>query len=126
MSKKILIIDDEEDFVDIVSVYFEREGYKTTCAYDGLEALEKIDTDKPDLIILDIMMPKLNGYLVNLKLKEKQETKNIPVIVVTGKGDLSEIIDAKKKNIIVDYFKKPFKIKDLLMKTQNTLSTWKN
>ncbi len=77
MNKKILIVDDEKDIVDIVSMYLEKEGYEPIEAYDGIEALEKIISDKPDLIILDIMMPKLDGHSLNIKLKENPETKEI-------------------------------------------------
>lgn len=121
MAKKILIADDEKDIVDLISMYLEREGYETVGARDGLEALEKITGEKPDLVVLDIMMPKLDGHSLNIKLKENPGTKNIPVIIITGKGHLREIIMAKKDIPVADYLEKPFNIKELSEKIKNVI-----
>ena len=110
MSKKILVVDDEKDIVEIISMYLEREDYEPLAAYDGHEALQKIISQKPDLIVLDIMMPKLDGHSLNIKLKENPETKDIPVIVITGKGHLREIIMAREDVTVVDYLEKPFQM----------------
>jgi len=122
VNKKILIVDDEKDIVDIVSMYLEKEGYETIEAYGGIEALEKIISERPDLIVLDIMMPKLDGHSLNIKLKEDPETKNIPVIVITGKGHLREIIMARENVPVVDYLEKPFKLKELLEKIKKVFN----
>ena len=119
MSKKILIVDDEKDIVEIISMYLKKEEYEPIGAYDGLSALEKITSEKPDLIILDIMMPKLDGHSVNIKLKENPETKDIPVIVITGKGHLREIIMAREDVPVVDYLEKPINIQEHLEKIKN-------
>ncbi|MDD5687879.1 MAG: response regulator [Elusimicrobia bacterium] len=120
--KKILVVDDERDIVEIISLYLEKDGYQVICAYDGLEALAKIGVEKPDLIVLDIMMPKLDGHSLNIRLKENPETKDIPVIVVTGKGHLREIITARADVTIVDYLEKPFQMKELLEKINNVFA----
>ncbi|HAM38267.1 MAG TPA: two-component system response regulator, partial [Elusimicrobia bacterium] len=73
MKKKILVVDDEKDVVFVISISLIRAGYTIIVAYDGLEALELITNEKPDLVILDIMMPKLDGYSVKIKLKEYPE-----------------------------------------------------
>ena len=119
MSKKILVVDDEKDIVEVISMYLEREDYDPLAAYDGQEALQKIILQQPDLVVLDIMMPKLDGHSLNIKLKENPETKDIPVIVMTGKGHLREIITARKDVTIVDYIEKPFQMNELLEKIKN-------
>jgi DNA-binding response OmpR family regulator len=121
MSKKILVVDDEKDIVEIISIFFEREGYEVVGAQDGIEALEKIAAEKPALIIMDIMMPKLDGHSVNIKLKENPETKDIPVIIITGKGHLREIVMAKNDVTVADYLEKPFQMKELLEKVKSIL-----
>ena len=117
--KKILVVDDEKDIVEIISMYLERDDYEVMGAYDGQEALGKIINDKPDLVVLDIMMPKLDGHSLNIKLKENIETKDIPVIVITGKGHLREIIMAREDVTVVDYLEKPFQMNELLEKIKN-------
>lgn len=119
MSKKILVVDDEKDIVEIISMYLEREDYKVMGACDGVEALQKIISSPPDLVILDIMMPKLDGHSLNIKLKENPETKDIPVIVITGKGHLREIITAREDVTVADYLEKPFQMNELLEKIKN-------
>ncbi|MEW6556916.1 MAG: response regulator transcription factor [Elusimicrobiota bacterium] len=119
MSKKILVVDDEQDIVEIISMYLEREGYETIGANDGLSAFEKTINEKPDLIILDIMMPEMDGHSLNIKLKEFPETKDIPVIVITGRGHLKEIIMARTDVTVVDYLEKPFQMDELLAKIKN-------
>ncbi|HAX61070.1 MAG TPA: two-component system response regulator [Elusimicrobia bacterium] len=119
MSKKILVVDDEKDIIEIISMYLEREDYISIGANDGVEALEKIINEKPDLVVLDIMMPKLDGHSLNIKLKKNPDTKDIPVIVMTGKGHLREIITAREDVTIVDYLEKPFQMNELLEKIKN-------
>lgn len=116
MSKKILVVDDEKDIVEIISMYLEKEGYEVAGADNGFVALDKIISEKPDLVILDIMMPKLDGHSLNIKLKENPETKGIPVIVITGKGHLREIITAREDVTVADYLEKPFQMDELLGK----------
>jgi len=118
MPKKILVVDDEKDIVEIISMYLEREDYEVIGAYDGQEALGKIINEKPDLVILDIMMPKMDGHSLNIKLKENPELKDIPVIVITGKGHLREIIMAREDVTVVDYLEKPFQMNELLEKVK--------
>jgi len=122
MAKKILIVDDEKDVVEVIAMYLEKEDYEVASAFDGLEALEKITNEKPDLVILDVMMPKLDGHSLNIRLKENPETKDIPVIVITGKGHLKEIITARKDVTIVDYLEKPFQMQELLEKIKKVFT----
>jgi len=84
MSKNILLVDDDPDFVDAVKAVVEAGGYHVEVAYDGKEALEKVAESKPDLIILDVMMPVMNGHEACKKLKEDPATAEIPVILLTA------------------------------------------
>ena len=121
MKHKILIVDDERDIVVILKLALEKEGYDVIEAYDGLEALEKVAQNKPDIILLDIMMPKMDGHSVNLKLKENKETAGIPVIVITGRGQLKELIQSRQEISIVAYLEKPFTVSMLLVKIREAL-----
>lgn len=108
MAKKILVADDSIVIVAMMKAALEKEGFEVITAYDGEEALQKIESEFPDLIILDIMMPKMDGYTVNLKLKEDEKTKDIPVIISTGKGQMREVFRMDEKSKIHSYLEKPF------------------
>ncbi len=86
MPKTILLVDDSDVLRKITSFNLKKQGYEVIEAKDGVEALEKLEELKPDLIILDIMMPRLDGFNVLRKMQEKDEWKDIPVIVLTAKG----------------------------------------
>jgi len=121
MKYKILIVDDERDIVVILKMALEKEGYEIIEAFDGIEALEKVKLIKPDLILLDIMMPRMDGHSVNLKLKEHAETAKIPVIIITGRGQLKELIQARQEIAIAAYLEKPFTVSMLLVKIREAL-----
>lgn len=108
--KKILIVDDEPDIRFVLQAALTKSGYQTDQASNGLEALEKVETYQPDGIILDIMMPLLDGYSVNSRLKENPATASIPVIIITGKGHLKELLDVREDLKVAAYFEKPFQI----------------
>ena len=82
--KKILIADDNEDIIDILSNYIEREGYETVVAMDGEEALQLFEKEQPVLVLLDIMMPKIDGYEVCRTIRK---SSNVPIILVTARGE---------------------------------------
>jgi len=84
MRKKILIVDDEPEQIDFASTVLEENGYIPISAMNGVEGMEKVMTEKPDLILLDILMPERGGIGMYQELKHAEETKNIPVIIVTG------------------------------------------
>lgn len=121
MKRKIMIVDDERDIVLILKMALEKAGYDVVEAYDGLEALEKVKGEKPDLILLDIMMPRMDGHSVNLKLKEDPETAGIPVIVITGRGHLKELLQVRDEVRIAAYLEKPFTVSMLLDKIRENL-----
>ncbi len=84
MSKRILVVDDEEDVVRYFKTLFEDNGYEAITAKDGAEAMEKIRAQRPDLVTLDITMPNKSGVRAYRDIKENDELKNIPVLIVTG------------------------------------------
>jgi len=84
MAKKILIVDDEVEQIDFASAILEASGYALITAMDGKEGMKKARTEKPDLILMDIMMPEQGGIGMYQNLKHDGDTKNIPVIIVTG------------------------------------------
>ena len=88
MSKKyILVVDDDPDLVETVAMMLESKGCAVGQAYDGIEGEESIKARRPDLVILDIMMPRKDGYILCNELKENEETRDIPVILLTAVGD---------------------------------------
>jgi two-component system alkaline phosphatase synthesis response regulator PhoP len=82
--KRILVVDDEPDFCSIVQGQLEKEGYEVDLAYNGVEGLEKIRSNPPDAIVLDVMMPEMDGYEVCKELKADKATAGIPVILLTA------------------------------------------
>jgi DNA-binding response OmpR family regulator len=85
--KRILMVDDDPDFCEATGIFLESKGYHVTVAHDGKEGLEKIRTIRPDLVVLDVMMPEMNGYDVCVVMKADPDLKNIPVILLTGVGE---------------------------------------
>jgi DNA-binding response OmpR family regulator len=86
-SKYVLIVDDDPDIVDTVTMMLESKGFEVGKAYDGIEGEESIGKRRPDLLILDVMMPRKDGYVLCSELKKKKETKDIPIILLTAVGD---------------------------------------
>jgi two-component system alkaline phosphatase synthesis response regulator PhoP len=84
MAQKILIVDDDPDLVEAVSIILESKGYKVAAAYGGVEGLEKVKTEKPDLIVLDVMMPDKDGYEVCKELKADEKYRSIPILLLTA------------------------------------------
>lgn len=113
MKKKILVVDDEENIVNIVKFNLTKAGYDVTVAHDGMEALQKVKMDKPDLIVCDVMMPKLDGFGVLKELKAGAETETIPFIMLTAKGTSKDVLDGWKGGVH-NYLVKPFKAAELL------------
>ncbi len=119
-AKKILIVDDEQDIVVIVGKVLGRNGYKVMTAADGVEGLAKVKTEPPDLILLDNIMPNMDGRAVLARLKASKKTSGIPVIMLTAVAD-EEYISAAKKGGAVEYIVKPFDYEVLLEKIAQAL-----
>jgi len=121
MSKgKILVVDDEIYIVHILDFSLGMEGYEVVTALDGEQALEKLKVEKPDLIVLDIMMPKLDGYEVCKAIKSDPETRQIPVILLSAKG---RNVDQKMGFDVGadDYITKPFSPRKLVERINQLL-----
>ena len=93
---KVLIVDDEKTLVNVMKDYLSKEGYETDVAYDGKQALDKISIYHPDIILLDILMPVLNGIDTLKILKKQPETKNIPVIMLSNYDDREKIVESSE------------------------------
>jgi len=120
MSKEtILIVDDTDTNVEILCEFLDKE-YEIMVSLDGAFALEIANDDKPDLILLDIMMPNMDGYEVCRRLKDNERTKDIPVIFITAKTDEESIEKAYEVGGI-DYITKPFKPKELYARVKTQL-----
>jgi len=89
---KILVVDDEETNVKLMEAILLPRGYEIVKAYNGEEALEKVNSESPDLILLDVMMPIMNGFDVCKKLKDDAETRLIPIVVMTALGEVDDRI----------------------------------
>jgi len=117
---KVLVVDDEVYILHILDFSLGAEGYEVITAADGEQALEKAISEKPDLIILDIMMPKMDGYETCEKIKKLPETKHIPVLLLTAKGrdiDRQRGFDSGAD----DYITKPFSPNKLISRVQEIL-----
>ncbi len=121
MSHKILIIDDFKDTVELLRKRFRAEGYETAEAYDGMEALVQVNEFKPDLIVLDIMMPKLSGMEVCQQLKKDEKNKYIPVLILSAKRELPDKIAGLDIGAD-DYMTKPFEYKELAARVKSLLA----
>ncbi len=86
-AKYVLIVDDDPDLVETVSMILESKGYEVGKAYDGIEGEEAIKKRRPDVVVLDVMMPRKNGYQLCKELKANQATRNIPVVLLTAVGE---------------------------------------
>ena len=115
--RKILIVDDDKNIIQTLKIRLEINGYKVITACNGIEGLEKAKQDEPDLILLNIMMPQLNGIMTTLKLKGIVQTKAIPIIIMTGIKEREEITLAKHVGA-ADYITKPFDSAELLEKIE--------
>ncbi|MEW8507730.1 MAG: response regulator [Candidatus Thiodiazotropha sp.] len=122
MSKKILIVDDEPNIVLSVEYLMRREGYEVVTANDGQEAMEKIAASPPDLLILDVMMPRKNGFEVCQELRVDPALSTMPILMLSAKGREAEI----KKGISLGadgYITKPFSTHDLVDKVNQLLQS---
>lgn len=119
--KNILIVDDEEDIRHILDAFLDKEGYTSFSAASGREALEIVEKQNIDLIILDIMMPEMDGFEVLDHLRQNKKTENIPVIMLTGVENKEKLKEALNKGVTY-YINKPFETVELSSKIRIALS----
>ena len=126
MSKeKILVVDDEKDIVELLQYNLEKEGYNISSAFSGEQCLENVKTELPDLILLDLMLPEIDGLDVCKILKSNSRTSNIPIIMLTAKGEETDIVLGLELGAD-DYITKPFKVRELLARVKAVLRRTKN
>lgn len=114
---KILVVDDDKNICELLRLYIEKEGYKVVMAYDGQQAVEKFSSEQPDLILLDIMLPKLDGWQV---CREIRKTSDCPIIMLTAKGEVFDKILGLELGAD-DYVVKPFEAKEVVARIRAVL-----
>lgn len=119
-TKRILVVDDESDLVVMISTALKHKGYEVITASDGQEGLDKAKTEKPDLIVLDLMLPRINGYKVCGLLKKDTRYAKIPIILLTAKAN-AEDIELGKKVGADAYVTKPYERETLLSKIEELI-----
>jgi phosphate regulon transcriptional regulator PhoB len=120
MPKKILVVDDEKDIVDLITYNLEKEGFTTMGAYDGEVAIEMVKSQRPDLIVLDLMLPGMRGLEVCKFIRRNRETETLPVIMLTAKGDHVDRIIGFEVGAD-DYITKPFNVRELIARVRAVL-----
>lgn len=120
MAKKILVADDDKNLVNLITSRLENSGYDVITANDGLKAFDAASNELPDIIILDVMMPKMEGFEVCKKLKSQDSTKNIPVIMLTALSNESDLTEGLEKGAD-SFLTKPFIADDLLAEIEQVL-----
>lgn len=110
---KILVCDDERHIVRLIQVNLERQGYQVTTAFDGKEGLEKIRSEKPDLVVLDVMMPYMDGFEVLKTIRREPETESLPVIMLTAKAQDKDVFEGYHYGADM-YLTKPFNPMELV------------
>ncbi|MEN6520215.1 MAG: response regulator [Armatimonadota bacterium] len=113
MARKILAVDDEKHIVRLVQVNLERQGYEVVTANDGKEALEKVEAEHPDLVVLDVMMPYMDGFEVLQNLRRNPATRDIPVIMLTAKAQDADVFKGWQSGVDC-YLTKPFNPMELI------------
>ena len=121
MSKEhILIIEDETDIQELIQFNLKKEGYQVTSTLTGEEGISKLKVSHPDLVLLDLMLPGIDGFEVCRRLKSDTETKKIPIIILTAKGEESDIVSGLELGAD-DYITKPFKPRVLIARIRSVL-----
>ena len=117
MDKKILVVDDEKPIADILQFNLEKEGFTVSCAYDGINALEKVEKEKPDMILLDIMLPLKDGMEVCREIRKKYD---MPIIMLTAKdSEIDKVLGLELG--ADDYVTKPFSTRELIARVKANL-----
>ncbi len=117
MDNKILVVDDEKPIVEILKINLEKNGYKVVTAYDGESAVEKAASEEPDLILLDVMLPKMDGFTVCKKIRE---TSAVPIIMLTAREEEVDKVLGLELGAD-DYMTKPFSLRELMARLKANL-----
>ena len=124
--KKVVCIEDELEMIELVKLILGRNKFEVTGAVGGHEGLEKISEIKPDLVLLDLMMPEMDGWEVYQKMKASEDMRDIPVIVVTAKAQSIDRVLGLHIARVDDYITKPFGPQELLDSVERVISTKTN
>jgi two-component system alkaline phosphatase synthesis response regulator PhoP len=119
-NERILVVDDEKDILDLVDYNLQKEGYRVTLVTNGEKTLEELSKNSQDLMLLDLMLPGIDGLEVCRRVKFDQKTKNIPIIMLTAKGEESDIVIGLELGAD-DYITKPFSPRVLIARIRNLL-----
>ena len=119
--KKVLIVDDEQDIVESLQFVLESAGFECHCAYNGEEGLNLAREILPDLIILDVMMPKINGFKICRLLKYDNKYKNIPILMVTARSQNEDKLIGEETGVD-EYITKPFDLDEIVEKVRGYLN----
>lgn len=117
--KKILLVDDDQAIVEALTLVLEMEGYQVTSQTVGFGVVERVIKDRPDLVVLDIWLPDIDGDEIAACLKRESQTKSIPIILISAHDDLGKRIKRVEVN---DYLAKPFDIQHLLEKIEKNIN----
>jgi len=120
MAKKIVIIEDEPDIIGLVTHYLEKEGYRVTAIRDGAKGLQQVKTDPPDLLILDIMLPEIDGLEICRRVRSDAKAAALPIIMLTAKGEETDRVVGLEVGAD-DYLTKPFSPKELVARVKALL-----
>lgn len=121
MGNKILIVEDEKSILKILTDKFTKEGYQVSQALNGLEALEVTKKEKPDLMLLDIMMPKMDGITMLGLLRKESWGKDLPVIILTNLSDAKKVEEALKQGVYNFLIKTDWHLSDVVKKVEEML-----
>ncbi|RME91577.1 MAG: response regulator [Anaerolineae bacterium] len=121
-TKRILCIEDEPEMIDLIRLILSRRGFEVIGASGGVDGLQKVRAEMPDLVLLDLMMPDMDGWEVYQQMKADEKTKNIPVIVVTAKAQSIDKVLGLHIAKVDDYITKPFSPQELLASVENVLA----
>jgi len=121
--ERILIIEDEVDIAELIGFNLERHQYDVHLAHDGVKGVEAVFEVKPNLIVLDVMMPKMDGFQVLKELRNDQRSKNLPVLMLTAKAQTEDKIRGLEQGVD-DYMTKPFSPKELVLRVKSILKRY--
>ena len=117
MARNILVVEDDRNISDLIRMYLEKEGFDVRIAYDGGKAVEEFDREAPDMVLLDIMLPVMDGWAVCAHIREKAKT---PIIMLTAKSEVNDRITGLEMGAD-DYLVKPFEMKELMARINAVL-----
>lgn len=121
MAKKILIVEDEESLLKTMGEYLADEGFEVVSAMDGQAGLEMAQSENPDVILLDIILPKMDGFKVLDEIKKSENTKKILVVLLTNLESMEDIQKAFEKGAVAYLIKSDFKLEDIVKKIKEIL-----